>query len=82
MKNINSFSFAKTADTQSPSPTNGSPAGRINTRPSRAEVATKAYYIYLNRGSPQGQDLLHWFEAEAQVMAARNLRSQPNSALI
>jgi Protein of unknown function (DUF2934) len=39
--------------------------------PSQDEVAKKAYSIYLARGRPQGQDQQHWFEAEAQMMAAR-----------
>lgn len=34
----------------------------------RDEVARKAYFIYLLQGSPQGQDVRHWFEAEAQLM--------------
>jgi hypothetical protein len=45
--------------------------------PSRDEVARKAYFIYLSQGCPQGQDMEHWFDAEAQVVAARN-PSRPN----
>ena len=81
MKNTNSFPFEKPADTQSFSGPNNSPSSRIDVRPSRDEVATKAYYIYLNRGCPQGQDQVHWFEAEAQAFAARNPGLQRNSAL-
>jgi len=35
-------------------------------------VAKVAYFIYLNQGCPQGQDMHHWLEAEAQVLKARN----------
>ena len=35
--------------------------------PSRADVARNAYFIYLNQGSPQGRDVQHWLEAEAQI---------------
>jgi Protein of unknown function (DUF2934) len=42
----------------------------------REEVAKKAYTIYQARGCPQGQDLQHWFAAEAQVIAARKLSRQ------
>jgi len=41
-------------------------------RPSRDEVAKEAYFIYLNQGCPQGQDMHHWLEAEAHVLKARN----------
>ena len=33
------------------------------------EVATRAYFTYLNEGSPQGQDEKHWLEAEVQLHA-------------
>jgi hypothetical protein len=35
-------------------------------RPSHDEVARRAYFIYLNQRCPQGQDVEHWLEAEAQ----------------
>jgi hypothetical protein len=41
-------------------------------KPSRDEVAKEAYFIYLNQGCPQGQDMNHWLEAEAHVLKARN----------
>jgi hypothetical protein len=43
----------------------------IDFRSSRDEVAKRAYAIYLDQGSPQGHDVQHWLEAEAQVMKAR-----------
>ena len=35
----------------------------------RDEVARTAYFIYLNRGCPQGQDVQHWLAAEARMTA-------------
>lgn len=32
------------------------------------EVSERAYFIYLNQGCPQGQDLKHWFQAEAEAL--------------
>lgn len=40
-------------------------------RSAQEEIARRAYYIYLNHGSPQGCDMQHWLEAEAQVTKAR-----------
>ena len=37
------------------------------------EVAARAYFSYLNEGSPQGQDERHWLEAEAQLIIERSL---------
>lgn len=44
----------------------------MDAKPSRDEVARKAYSIYQARGCPQGQDLQHWLEAETHVIGARN----------
>jgi hypothetical protein len=41
----------------------------INDRPPHDEVAKIAYQIYLQEGCPQGRDLQHWLEAEAQLAA-------------
>ncbi len=40
--------------------------------PSPDEVARRAYYIYLNEGSPEGRDVQHWLAAEAELAAERN----------
>ena len=37
------------------------------------EVSNKAYFSYLNQGSLPGHDVQHWLEAEAQLLAERNL---------
>jgi hypothetical protein len=41
--------------------------------PSADEVARRAYFSYVNQGSPPGRDVQHWLEAEAQLLAERNL---------
>jgi hypothetical protein len=41
--------------------------------PSPDEVARRAYFSYVNEGSPQGRSVQHWLDAEAQLLAERNL---------
>jgi hypothetical protein len=41
--------------------------------PSPDEVARRAYFSYVNEGSLPGHDVQHWLEAEAQLLAERNL---------
>jgi hypothetical protein len=41
--------------------------------PSPDEVARRAYFSYVNQGSPQGHEVQHWLEAEAELIAERNL---------
>jgi hypothetical protein len=40
--------------------------------PSPDEVARRAYFSYVNDGSPQGRQVQHWLDAEAQLIAERN----------
>jgi hypothetical protein len=35
------------------------------------EIATRAYFIYISAGCPEGQEMQHWLEAEAQTPLAR-----------
>jgi hypothetical protein len=44
----------------------------IDFTPSADEVARRAYFSYVNQGSPQGRDVQHWLEAEAQLLAERH----------
>jgi Protein of unknown function (DUF2934) len=44
----------------------------IDFTPSSDEVARRAYFSYVNQGSPQGHEVQHWLEAEAQLLAERN----------
>ena len=43
----------------------------MDVRPSRDEVAKRAYYMYLKQGCPSGQDVQHWLEAEAQAASVQ-----------
>ncbi len=44
----------------------------VNFAPSADEVARRAYFAYVNEGSPSGRDVQHWLAAEAQLIAERN----------
>lgn len=39
-------------------------------RLSHDDIAWKAYLIYVSLGYPEGNDLQHWLEAEAQTLAS------------
>ena len=43
------------------------PTRREATPPSNADIATKAYEIWLSRGKEAGNDQHHWFEAKRQL---------------
>ncbi len=45
----------------------------INVVASADEVARRAYFSYVNQDSPSGRDVQHWLEAEAELIAERNL---------
>ena len=45
----------------------------IDFTPSPDEVARRAYFSYVNQGAQPGHDVQHWLEAEAQLVAERNL---------
>jgi hypothetical protein len=47
--------------------------GEIDFVPSPDEVARRAYFSYVNQGSLPGHDVQHWLEAEAHLLAERNL---------
>ena len=49
------------------SPTSLEVAGEIK----HDEIATRAYFIYISAGCPEGQEMQHWLEAEAQTRLAR-----------
>jgi hypothetical protein len=46
---------------------------KMDFAPSPDEVARRAYFSYVNQGSLPGHDVQHWLEAEAQLLAERNL---------
>lgn len=41
--------------------------------PSPDEVARRAYFSYVNQGSLPGRDVQHWLDAEAELLAERQL---------
>ena len=45
----------------------------INFVPSPDQVARKAYFTYVNQGSLPGHEVQHWLDAEAELIAERNL---------
>jgi hypothetical protein len=45
----------------------------IDFAPSPDAVARKSYFSYVNQGSSQGHEVQHWLEAEAQLLAERDL---------
>jgi hypothetical protein len=45
----------------------------INFTPSPDEVARRAYFTYVNQGSPQGYEVQHWLQAETELLQERNL---------
>jgi Protein of unknown function (DUF2934) len=41
--------------------------------PSPDEVARRAYFCYVNEGSPEGREVQHWLVAEAELIAERKV---------
>lgn len=56
-----------------PAVTGESNQNQIDFTPSPDEVARRAYFAYENQGSLPGHEVQHWLEAEAQLIAERNL---------
>jgi hypothetical protein len=58
-----------------PRPTSnaGTDADEVNFTPSTDEVARKAFFAYENQGSQPGHEVQHWLQAEADLIAERNL---------
>ncbi|HXS69511.1 MAG TPA: DUF2934 domain-containing protein [Candidatus Polarisedimenticolia bacterium] len=46
-----------------------------NSTPTHEQIARRAYEIFTERGQPEGQDLAHWLEAERQLRAASQTKS-------
>ncbi len=49
------------------------PSSEAAFAPSPDEVARRAYFSYVNQGSRPGHEVQHWLEAEAHLLAERNL---------
>lgn len=43
------------------------------------EISQRAYEIFVERGCPEGRDLEHWLEAEAQLSGAKTDTSMPTA---
>jgi hypothetical protein len=72
----NNFSQPQSQNPSSaPRPTRAADPSQNNAdfAPSPDEVARKAYFSYMNQGSLPGRDVQHWLEAEAELIAERNL---------
>jgi hypothetical protein len=68
--------FLKYQEPVGPAPPAAAPDLKQNgahSKPSPDEVARRAYSAYVNQGSMHGYDQQHWLEAEAQLVAERNL---------
>jgi hypothetical protein len=72
----NTFTHDQNQKSVSPARTavvTGSDKEETEFAPSADEVARRAYFSYVNQGSIPGHDVQHWLEAEAQLLAERNL---------
>ena len=68
-QNISPDQKQKTADTQQFAAVAALNQTKTDFKPSPDAVAQKAYFSYLNGGSQPGQEVKHWLEAEAQLLA-------------
>jgi hypothetical protein len=51
-----------------------------NTTPTHDEIAAQAYQIYLREGCPEGRDMDHWLQAEAELRMRTNDNGASNSS--
>jgi hypothetical protein len=78
MKQNNIFQNQKPAGAPQPAaPVRSQGQNKINFTPTPDEVARRAYFTYVNQGSQPGHAVQHWLEAEAQLIAERNLARFP-----
>jgi hypothetical protein len=61
------------ATTSRPTAFAASSQGEAEFVPAPDEVARRAYFSYVNQGSPQGHEVQHWLAAEAQLLEERKL---------
>jgi Fe-S cluster biosynthesis and repair protein YggX len=72
-KNSSQDQNQKPASVSRPTAAAGLNQNEIDFAPSPDEVARRAYFSYVNQGSLAGHEVQHWLEAEAQLIAERNL---------
>jgi hypothetical protein len=60
---------------QAPRPNSMVPLNGIQNdfTPAPDEVARRAYFTYVNQGSKEGHEVQHWLQAEAELIAERQL---------
>ena len=73
MKHKHSHTNEKPVSARQPVPAADSNPTGIDFVMSPDDVAREAYFTYVNDGSPSGRDVQHWLDAEAQLIAERNL---------
>ena len=73
MKQNNFAENQKPAAASQRIPVIGPSQNEINFTPSPDEVARRAYFTYVNQGSPQGHEVQHWLQAEAELIQERKL---------
>ena len=73
MKQIELPKSQEPGGTPPPAATGDLNQNEVSSKPSLDEVAKRASLRYVNQGSLQGHDKQHWLEAEAQLVAERNL---------
>ncbi|MDB6066269.1 MAG: hypothetical protein JWR26_2477 [Pedosphaera sp.] len=71
MKHKRHNSDDKPAETQ-PAKNGAANETGVDGTPCPDEVARKAYFAYVNEGSPQGRDVQHWLDAEADLIQERD----------
>jgi hypothetical protein len=76
---LNNF-FLNQKPSPAPQPTAPVPSSQneINFTPSADEIATRAYFAYVNQGSQPGHEVQHWLRAEAELVQERNLALAPH----
>jgi len=63
----------KTDGISQPTTAAGLSQSEVDFTPSPDEVARRAYFSYVNQGSPQGHEVQHWLAAEEQLLVERKL---------
>jgi hypothetical protein len=78
-QNISQYQKQQTANPQQSASVTALNQNKTDFKPSPDAVAKKAYFSYLNGGSQPGQEVKHWLEAEAQLLAGidREMRILP-----
>ena len=72
-KQLSALNNPLVASTSLPTSTTNSNHIKIDFAPTADEVARKVYINYGSQSSLPGDELQHWLEAEAQLLAERNV---------